>query len=349
MKKMRLGRTDLWVTRMGFGALPVQRRTKEDGARLIRMAFEGGVNFFDTANAYTDSEEKIGMALSDVRDQVILATKTMGRDRPTVERHIQMSLERMKTDYIDLLQFHNPPEMPTPDDPNGAYAAALEAKKKGYVRHIGITNHRLHVAKAAVESGLFETLQFPFSYLSGEQEMELVRQCKEADVGFIAMKGLAGGLLTNVRLCRAFMNQFDNVLPIWGIQFEDQLQQWLEVEEEEPQMDAQLEAEMEADRAQLTGSFCRGCGYCMPCPEGIELFTMARLDMMLTRLPYQQYLTDEFHEKAMKMKNCRHCGLCSSRCPYGLDTPARVEFNLSNYEKFYAEHLSEVPRPGKRD
>ena len=342
MKKIRLGRTELMVTRTAFGALPVQRRSKEEGARLLRMAYEAGINFFDTANAYTDSEEKIGMGLSDVRENIIIATKSGGSDYETVKRHIEMSLERMRTDYIDLFQFHNPAELPNPQDPTGPYAAALEAKKKGYIRHIGITNHRLKVAHEAIESGSFETLQFPFSYLAGEQEMELVRKCREHDMGFIAMKGLAGGLLTNVTLCRAFMNQFDNVVPIWGIQFEEQLRQWIEAEEAEPSMTPELIEEMERERRELAGSFCRGCGYCLPCPAGIEIFTMARLDMLLTRSPWRQYMTDDFHKKAMKMADCVHCRACASRCPYGLDTPKLIEYNLANYEKFYAEHMDQI-------
>ena len=183
MKKLRLGRTDLMVTRTAFGALPVQRRSKEDGARLLRMAFDAGINFFDTANAYTDSEEKIGMGLADVRNDIIIATKSGGSDYKTVKSHIELSLERMRTDYIDLFQFHNPATLPDPADPDGPYAAALEAKKKGYIRHIGITNHRLSVAHAAIESGNFETLQFPFSYLAGERELELVKKCREHDMG----------------------------------------------------------------------------------------------------------------------------------------------------------------------
>lgn len=341
MKKIRLGKTELMVTRTAFGALPVQRRTKEEGAKLLRAAYEGGINFFDTANAYTDSEEKIGMALSDVRGDVIIATKSGGADRETVARHIEMSLERMRTDYIDVFQFHNPAKLPDPEDPEGPYAAAMEAKRKGYIRHIGITNHRLNVAWEAVRSGNFETLQFPFSYLSGRQEMELVEGCREADMGFIAMKGLAGGLLTNVTLCRAFMNQFDNVVPIWGIQFEDQLAQWLAAEEAEPSMTPELCEELRREREALGGSFCRGCGYCLPCPANIEIYTMARLDMLLTRSPYKPYLTDSFHEKAMRMADCIHCNACKSRCPYELDTPKLVEYNLENYRRFYSEHEAE--------
>ena len=342
MKKIRLGKTELMVTRTAFGALPVQRRSKEDGARLLRMAYESGINFFDTANAYTDSEEKIGMGLADVRENIIIATKSGGSDYKTVKAHIELSLERMKTDYIDIFQFHNPAALPDPNDPDGPYAAAMDAKKKGYIRHIGITNHRLAVAHAAIESGNFETLQFPFSYLAGEQELELVKKCRDHDMGFIAMKGLAGGLLTNVTLCRAFMNQFDNVVPIWGIQFEDQLRAWVEAENAEPTMTPELQAELEREKKALAGSFCRGCGYCLPCPANIEIFTMARLDMLLLRSPWKQYMTDEFHKKAMKMADCIHCRACASRCPYGLDTPALIEYNLKNYEKFYEEHLNKV-------
>ncbi len=342
MKKIRLGRTGLMVTRTAFGALPVQRRTKEDGARLLRAAYEGGINYFDTANAYTDSEEKIGMALSDVREDIVISTKSGGSDRETVARHIEMSLNRMRTDYIDIFQFHNPAKLPDPQDPDGPYAAALEAKKKGYIRHIGITNHRLGVAWEAIRSGNFETLQFPFSYISGEKELELVRACREADMGFIAMKGLAGGLITNVTLCRAFMNQFDNVVPIWGIQFEHELKEWLEAEAAEPTMTPELERELESEREALGGTFCRGCGYCLPCPANIEIYTMARLDMLLTRSPYRPYLTEEFHRKAMRMADCLHCNSCKGRCPYELDTPKLIEHNLEFYNKFYAEHKDEI-------
>ena len=168
MEKIRLGRTELMVTKTAFGALPIQRISGEDAAKLVRRAYEGGINFFDTANAYSDSEEKLGLALHDVRQDVVIATKSGAADKKTALAHIEESLRRLQTDYIDLFQFHNPAVLPDPEDPEGAFAAALEMKEKGHIRHIGITNHRLHIAKAAIASGNFETLQFPFCHISGQ-------------------------------------------------------------------------------------------------------------------------------------------------------------------------------------
>ena len=217
MEKIRLGRTGLLVTKTAFGALPIQRISKADAVKLVRRACEAGINYFDTANMYTDSEEKLGEALHDVRQNVVISTKSGGGDKKTVQAHIEQSLRSLRTDYIDLFQFHNPAVLPDIHDPDGPFAAALEAKQKGYIRHIGITNHRLKVAHEAIESGNFETLQFPFCYLATEKDLELVELCREHDMGFIAMKGLSGGLLNNAEACYAFMQEHPDVVPIWGI------------------------------------------------------------------------------------------------------------------------------------
>ena len=338
IKKVRLGRTELWVTKTAFGALPVQRVSTEDAAKLLRRAYDSGINYFDTANAYTDSEEKIGIALHDVRHNVIISTKSHGSDKETVLAHIQESLRRMQTDYIDLFQFHNPAVLPDPEDPCGAYAGALEAKKRGYIRHIGITNHRLKVAQEAVASGNFETMQFPFCYLAAPQDIDLVSRCREADMGFIAMKGLSGGMLNQPAPCYAFMQQFDNVVPIWGIQHEWELDQWLELTEKNQQMTPQLQAIIDKDRKELAHNFCRSCGYCLPCAAGIDIPQAARMAMLLRRSPYRPYMTDQWYQKMHKIEDCIHCNACKSRCPYGLDTPELLVAMLKDYDVFYAEH-----------
>ena len=336
MEKVRLGCTELYVTKTAFGALPIQRLTKADAAKLVRRAYESGINYFDTANMYSDSEEKLSMALKDVREKVIISTKSGATDKKGAMAHIENSLRHLG--YIDLFQFHNPAQLPDISDPNGAFAAALEMKEKGYIRHIGITNHRHHIAKAAIESGNFETLQFPFCHLATEVDMELVALCKKADMGFIAMKGLSGGLLTNAEACYAFMQQYENVVPIWGIQREEELDQWLDITARNVTMTDELRAAIEADRKELSGSFCRGCGYCMPCPAGIEINNSARMNMLLRRSPYKPYLSDEWHEKMHRIENCLHCGQCASRCPYGLDTPSLLQYMLKDYDEFYAQH-----------
>ena len=223
MKTVTLGNTGITVNRNGFGALPIQRISVEEAGKLLRKAYDNGIRFFDTARAYSDSEYKIGQALADVRDDIIIATKTASTTVEGFWKDLETSLSMLKTDHVDIYQFHTPSFCPKPGDGTGLYEAMLEAKAQGKIRHIGITNHRLHVAREAVESGLYETLQFPFSYISGEQELELVNKCKAANMGFIAMKGLSGGLITNSAAAYAFEAQYDGVLPIWGVQREKEL------------------------------------------------------------------------------------------------------------------------------
>lgn len=342
MKTITLGKTGLVVTKPAMGCLPVQRCDKAEAVKLLRAAYEGGINYFDTANAYTDSEEKIGLALADVRDRLVISTKSAAKDRAGVIAHIENSLRMMKTDYIDLFQFHQVPAVPDKEDPNGPYAGALEAKARGLIGHIGITSHRVDVAEACIADGSFETIQFPFSYISSERDLALAEKCREAGLGFIAMKGLAGGMLTNARACAAFMNMYDNVAPIWGIQSMDELNQWLRLSEEEPQMDAELDAFIKKERQELSGSFCRSCGYCMPCPVGIEIRNCARMDMLLRRSPWQQYMTEEWRQKMEKINDCIGCRSCSSKCPYELDTPNLLKYMLKDYREFYEAHKDEL-------
>lgn len=338
METITLGKTGLRVTKTSFGALPIQRISRAEAVKLVRRAVDGGINYFDTANAYTDSEEKLGEALEGIRQKVVISTKSAGKDKKTVLSHIEQSLRSLRTDYIDLFQFHNPAVLPDPADPDGPYAAALEMKEKGYIRHIGITNHRLGVAREAIVSGNFETLQFPFCYLASEQDLDLVARCKAADMGFIAMKGLSGGLLNNAEACCAFMSQYDNVVPIWGIQHEWELDQWLALAEKAPRMTPELQAVIDRDRQELAGNFCRSCGYCLPCAAGIDIPQAARMSALLRRSPYQQYMSDEWYAKMHKVEECVHCDACKSRCPYGLDTPALLRLMLKDYDAFYAVH-----------
>lgn len=336
MITVTLGSTGITVNKNAFGALPVQRLSKEEGAALLRKAYEGGITFFDTARAYSDSEEKIGLALSDVRDQIYIATKTMSATVGGFWEDLNRSLSLLKTDYIDIYQFHNPPFCPRPNDGSGLYEAMLQAKDEGKIRHIGITNHRISVACEAVESGLYETLQFPFCYLCGDQEIRLIQACKERDMGFIAMKSLSGGLITNSAAAYAFAAQYDHVLPIWGIQRESELEEFLGYLRHPVSMTPDLQRLIDEDRAQLCKSFCRGCGYCMPCPAGIEINNCARMSLLLRRSPSQNHLSPKGQEKMMKIKDCLHCGQCVSRCPYGLDTPQLLADNLKDYEEILA-------------
>ena len=333
MQTVRLGRTGLIVSKNGFGALPIQRVGNEEATRILRLAYEGGINYFDTARFYTDSEEKIGEALSDVRDKIIISSKTMRTEVEGFWRELKLSLSLLKTDYIDIYQFHNPPFCPKPGDGTGLYEAMLEAKAKGMIRHIGITSHKLSIAEEAVKSGLYETLQFPFSYLASEKEEALVRLCEEHDVGFICMKALAGGLITRSDVAYAYLADYP-VAPIWGIQRESELREFLSYNDNPPELNAERLAYIEKEREELAGEFCRGCGYCMPCPVGIEINNCARMSLLLRRAPTAASLTPETQAKMKKIEDCINCGKCKSKCPYGLDTPALLRKNYEDYKTF---------------
>lgn len=336
MDKVTLGSTGITVCKNGFGALPIQRVTKDEAVRIIRKAFQGGIQFFDTAIKYTDSEEKLGLALEGIRDMVYLASKTPAKNAEEFWNDLNTTLTRLKTDYLDIFQFHNPAFCPKPGDGTGLYEAMLEAKAQGKIRHIGISNHRLLVAKEVIESGLYETLQFPFSYISGKQEIELVNMCKQRNMGFIAMKGLSGGLLTNYKACYAFEAQFDNVLPIWGIQSEAELDQWLSCIDNPPRMTVEMKAIIEKDRAELAGDFCRGCGYCAPCTVGIKINECARMSQLIRRSPSKRLLEQETMDKMRKVNECIECGVCMTRCPYELKIPELLRKNLEDYENILA-------------
>ena len=336
MVQVTLGKTGITVEKNSFGALPIQRISKEEAVKLLRKAYEHGVTFFDTARFYTDSEEKVGEAFKGMRDKVYIATKTGATTVEGFWKDLNTSLGNLQTDYIDIYQFHNPSFCPKPGDGTGLYEAMLEAKDKGMVRHIGITNHRLHVAKEAIESGLYENLQFPFCYLATEKDLEIVDACKEAGMGFIAMKALSGGLITNSAAAYAFLSQYDHVLPIWGVQREEELDEFLSYIDNPPTMTEELKAVIEKDRTELLGEFCRGCGYCMPCPVGIEINNSARMSLMIRRAPSAAQLTEEWQRKMLLIENCLNCGQCKLKCPYGLDTPTLLQKNLQDYKEILA-------------
>ena len=334
MQTVRLGKTGLVISKNGFGALPIQRLTKREAVYLLQKAFDHGINYFDTARWYTDSEEKLGEAFACTREKIIISTKTGADNAEGFWKDLETSLRTLKTDYIDIYQFHNPAFCPKPEDASGLYEAMEEALKQGKIRHIGITNHRISVAKEAIESGLYETLQFPFSYLASEAEQNLVEDCKKAEMGFIAMKALSGGLINDSATAYAYLAQFDHVAPIWGIQKENELDEFLSYQEKPPALTEEMLKKISLDKAQLSGDFCRGCGYCMPCPVGIEINNCARMSLLLRRAPKKGYLSGEWQEKMKKIENCLHCNKCMSKCPYGLHTPDLLAKNYEDYKTF---------------
>ena len=335
MKTVTLGKTGIVSPQNAFGALPIQRVDVDTAVRILRRAYDGGMRFFDTAHAYTDSERKLGEAFSGMRDKIYIATKTQAKTGDALREELRASLEALRTDYIDIYQLHCAPQCFRPGDGTGLYEALCEAKKQGLVHHIGITAHKIGVAEEIVASGLYETLQFPFSYLASERDIALVKATAEAGMGFIAMKGLSGGLLTNADACMAFMSQYE-ALPIWGIQRMEELEQWLAFFDKDVAMTDELREFIENDRKELLGEFCRGCGYCSPCTVGIVINQCARMSQMIRRAPSQAWLTEHWQTEMARIDECVDCGLCKTRCPYELNIPELLRKNLADYRDILA-------------
>ena len=301
MKNIRLGKTEITVPQNAFGALPIQRVSTEEAVSLLRNAYDGGMRFFDTARAYSDSEEKIGKAFCGMREKVFISSKTMATTKEKFEEDLNTTLTNLKTDYLDLYQLHCAAKCYTEEDE--IYNCLVAAKRQGRIRHIGITAHKIGVAEDIVKSGLYETLQFPFSYLASDRDIALVTSCKEHDMGFIAMKGLSGGLLTDSKACMAFMSQFD-ALPIWGIQRQSELDEWLSYFDNEVSMTDEIRAFIDKDRNELLGEFCRGCGYCMPCTVDITINQCARMSQMIRRAMHCGHHDQPVREDEPDDKTC---------------------------------------------
>ena len=326
---MRLGKTDLEVNKNGFGALPIQRRNEKDSIEILKKAYDNGINFYDTARFYTDSEEKLGKAFEDVRENIYIATKTGMETQEEFWSDLETSLKNLRTDYVDLYQFHNISFVPKAED--DLYKAMLEAKQEGLIKHIGITTHKITHAHEALDSGLYETLQYPFSYLSGDEELKLIEKCKSLDIGFIAMKAMGGGLIKNSKASFAYINQFSNVLPIWGIQKLEELDEFLSYDSNTI-LDDKLKSAIEQDKKELGDNFCRGCGYCMPCPEEINISLCARMSLWIRRFPTEPNLDERTQEIMKHTLDCVECYECVDRCPYELDIPELLKENYEDYQ-----------------
>ena len=302
----------------------------------MRHAYDNGINLFDTANAYTNSEERIGIALHDVRDKIIICTKTAVFSPDKVMENIENSLRMLKTDYIDVLQMHNPNVVPRPNQ-DGVYECLLHAKEQGKIRFIGITQHSKDKGREAVISGLYDVLQYPLSYLSIKEELDLIGICREHDVGLLAMKGLCGGILSNAKAAFAFLRQYENVIPIWGMQAMSELQEFLSYENNPPKLDSELKNAIDLDKAELSANFCRSCGYCQPCSVGIPIPMAARISYLLGRAVKEHFFTEEWQNSMRLIDKCFNCGHCRHHCPYKLDVPALLKDQKKKYFEILAE------------
>ena len=336
MKTVVLGRTGIEVPQNGFGALPIQRVSIEEAVRILRKAYDGGIRFFDTARAYSDSEVKLGEAFGTGyvdRKDIFIASKTKATTPEEFWKDLDTTLSNLKTEYLDIYQFHMMNTCYRPGDGSGMYECMEEARRQGKIRFISGTAHKYGIARELIESELYDTVQYPMSYLASEKEIELIELANEHNVGFICMKGLAGGLITNSKAAMAFISQFDGAVPIWGIQRESELDEWLSYMNETPVMNDDLFNFIKAERDELMGEFCRGCGYCMPCTVGIEINNCNRMSLMLRRAPSKGWLSEHWQKEMEKIEDCVNCGVCMTKCPYELQIPTLLRKNLEDYRE----------------
>ena len=323
MDRRRLGQTGLYVTCLGFGGIPIQRLSAAEAVALVQEVVAQGVNFIDSARGYTTSEERIGQALSKgLRSQVYLATKTMARDAQGFQADLERSLANFQTDYIDLYQFHNVRSYEAWQQiigPGGAMEVALQAKKDGLIRHIGITGHVCDVLCTIMEStDLLETVQVPFNPVETKPMERLLGLAQEQDLGLIVMKPLAGGAINRVDLALRWILNHPVTVAIPGMGSSQELHQNLEVAEDLRPLTQAEEAELAELVAQLGEDFCRRCEYCLPCPNGIDIPSLFVLEGYALRYNLGQWAQDRYQATAIKPDVCAQCGICESRCPYQL-------------------------------
>ena len=333
MQSVKLGRTGLEVSRIGFGGIPIIPLPANEASAIVRYCFDRGITFFDTANMYPTSEEKIGEALAAVRQQVVLATKTTERGAVGAAEHIDLSLKQLKTDWIDLYQFHNVSNAEALAElqaPNGAYEAVLKAQQAGKIRCIGISSHSIPIATAALETGLFQTLQFPFNFIESDPEDTLFPLARSRGVGIIGMKPLGGGLLERADLCFGFLQQHSDIVPIPGIRTRAEADEIIELYDHRPQIsDAHLAA-MEEIRSVLGEKFCHRCEYCMPCEQGVQISGVLMFRAAAKRLSPENVKL-WLGEAMDTVEQCIECGECEQKCPYQLPIADLLKENLALY------------------
>ncbi len=320
MEYRTLGKTGLRVSKMGFGGIPIQRINREGTRALILEMLEAGVNYIDTARGYTVSEEYLGYALEGVRDRVVLATKSMARSKEAMAADIQISLKNLRTDYIDLYQIHNPSpaDFEAVQQPGGALEALKEARDAGLIGHIGVTLHSRDLFVKALELDWVETIMFPYNIVETQAEAE-IRACREKNIGFIAMKPLAGGAIENAGLALRYLNQQDAIsIVIPGMADPKELQENLEAVADESPLTEQEQQQIRELRQTLGTHFCRRCNYCAPCTVGIPISGVFLMEGYLSRYGLEAWARARYEGLGKYASDCIGCGVCETRCPYQL-------------------------------
>jgi len=335
MRYLELGKTSLKVSEVGFGGIPIIRLDTDTAVKVLRRAVERGITLYDTANAYRDSEEKMGLAFRGMRDRVVIATKTIRRDAAAATEQLENSLRMLRSDYIDLFQLHQiarEEDFQAVTSPGGALEAAVKAKEAGKVRHIGVTSHSLTMAIKLVRTGLFSTIQFPFNFIETDACQELFPVAREHGAGILVMKPFAGGVIDNADIVFKFLRQYPEAIPIPGFDSEESVEQIVAIYERENLVtDKDMEL-MDEYRGKLGKAFCRRCEYCMPCPNDVKITMAMGYPIFVSRMGAK--VATEFARIPMEsVAQCTECGECIERCPYGLPIPEVLKRNYALYRK----------------
>lgn len=336
MQYRSLGNTGLTVSEVGFGCIPIIRLETGQAVKTLRHAYEQGITFYDTANAYRDSEAKLGQAFAGRRDKVVIATKTGRRDGAGALEHLDNSLRRLQTDYIDLYQLHQisrEPDWEAAIAAGGALEVVTKARQQGKVRHIGVTSHSLAMAVRLLKTGLFSTIQFPFNFIEDAARGELRELAQKMNAGFIVMKPFAGGMIDNGAIAFKFLRQFPELLPIPGFDSPESVDQILALYKEENRVTTADRELMDKYREELGKQFCRRCEYCQPCPHGVMITPAMGYQVIARRM--SPAVAVDFARPAMEsVEKCIECGDCVLRCPYELPIPAM----LKKHHTMFKEH-----------
>jgi len=336
MEKTRFGKTELIVSRVAFGGIPIMRISKDDAVKLLKKTVELGINFIDTAHGYSDSEEKIGASLKEMkREKLIIATKSPANDKKTFYEHLDLSLKRLGTDYIDIMQLHNIGSTEKRDAvfaSGGAYEGLQEAVKAGKVRFPGFSTHSLELCIEIMKIGKFDVVQFPFNFIDDAAAKEAIPLAKELDLGFIAMKPMGGGRLNDAGLAFRYLLQFDNVIPDPGIEKIEEIIEIARIVESKPVFTAEDKEAVEKLRTEFGATWCHRCDYCQPCPQGIDISWVLSAESCEKRFTPERFklMLGPSIEKA---RTCIECEQCKARCPYDLDIPALIRENIAFYDK----------------
>ena len=315
-----LGKTGLRISRMGFGGIPIQKIDAEGTKALMHRLKDAGLNYIDTARAYTVSEEYLGYALEGIREHFVLATKSMARDKAAMAKDIDTSLQNLRTNYIDLYQIHNPnaAQLEQVTAPGGALEALMEARQAGKIGHIGITLHSVELFRQCLELDWVETIMFPYNIVESQGE-ELIRRCTEKNIGFICMKPLAGGAIDDATLAMRFIAANEHVtVVIPGMAEEAEIDQNIAAVEDPSPLSPEELAKIQTIRDTLGTQFCRRCNYCAPCAVGINIPMVLLVEGYLSRYGLSDWAAQRYAGMEKKASDCIECGLCETRCPYQL-------------------------------